>query len=222
MKKIFCVIPAQEKNNYSNFGDLCPWGESTLLEWKISQLQNIKYIKEIYVYTDSKKIITFLKNKKNIKIFFRKNNSDISKSYQEVGKKFKNVHILWANCTCPFVSKKIVIDLIKSYLKSNFYKDGIVTSLKQKEYFFDKKGPVNKFLVKKKIISRKYISTFYKISNGLFLSHSGNYINGAPFGERPIHHIVNWITSLEIKNIFEMNLYSGLMSNYLFSNHKKK
>jgi hypothetical protein len=174
------------------------------------------------VYTDSKKIITFLKNKKNIKIFFRKNNSDISKSYQEVGKKFKNVHILWANCTCTFVSKKIVIDLIKSYLKSNFYKDGIVTSLKQKEYFFDKKGPVNKFLVKKKIISRKYISTFYKISNGLFLSHSGNYINGAPFGERPIHHIVNWITSLEIKNIFEMNLYSGLMSNYLFSNHKKK
>ena len=37
MNGINIIIPAQEKNKYSEYGDLVSFGETTLLEWKISQ-----------------------------------------------------------------------------------------------------------------------------------------------------------------------------------------
>jgi len=42
MKKLICVIPALEKNDYSSNGDLIKWGGTTLLEWKISQVLKVK------------------------------------------------------------------------------------------------------------------------------------------------------------------------------------
>mgnify|MGYP000991710673 CR=1 FL=1 len=38
--KMIIVIPALEKNIYSDQGDLHPWGGTTLLEWKISQAKS--------------------------------------------------------------------------------------------------------------------------------------------------------------------------------------
>ena len=39
------VIPASEKNKYSKKGDLSNWGDTSLLEWKISQLKRLKILK---------------------------------------------------------------------------------------------------------------------------------------------------------------------------------
>mgnify|MGYP001307764142 CR=1 FL=1 len=49
IKKI-CIIPALEKNIYSNNGDLVNWGDSTLIEWKISQAKesNIFVVEGIF------------------------------------------------------------------------------------------------------------------------------------------------------------------------------
>ena len=43
--KLNIIIPALEKNKYSTSGDLAPWGDTTLLEWKIYQAKNIISIK---------------------------------------------------------------------------------------------------------------------------------------------------------------------------------
>ena len=55
-KNIIAIIPALDKNRYSNYGDLHPWGGSTLLEWKISQVNKVKEIKDIYVATPNNSI----------------------------------------------------------------------------------------------------------------------------------------------------------------------
>ena len=39
--KLNIIIPALEKNKYSTSGDLAPWGDTTLLEWKIYQAKKI-------------------------------------------------------------------------------------------------------------------------------------------------------------------------------------
>ena len=39
--KISIVIPASDKNKYSTLGDLNFWGDTTLLEWKISQAKKM-------------------------------------------------------------------------------------------------------------------------------------------------------------------------------------
>ena len=58
---IICVIPALEKNNYSDRGDLVRWGDTTLIEWKISQALKLKNVKEIIITTPSRKIKNSLK-----------------------------------------------------------------------------------------------------------------------------------------------------------------
>ena len=45
---ISIIIPASEKNKYSEKGDLSKWGSTSLLEWKISQIIKIKGISDIY------------------------------------------------------------------------------------------------------------------------------------------------------------------------------
>ena len=47
MNNINIIIPALEKNKYSEYGDLVSFGETTLLEWKISQVKKVKEIKDI-------------------------------------------------------------------------------------------------------------------------------------------------------------------------------
>ena len=48
---ISIVIPASEKNKYSKKGDLSDWGDTSLLEWKISQAKKVRNIKNIFVTT---------------------------------------------------------------------------------------------------------------------------------------------------------------------------
>ena len=59
--KIDIVIPALKKNRYSPKGDLASWGNTTLLEWKISQAKKINDIQNIYVATPDNEIIIFCK-----------------------------------------------------------------------------------------------------------------------------------------------------------------
>jgi hypothetical protein len=49
MNNINIIIPALEKNRYSEHGDLVPFGETTLFEWKIPQVKKVKDIQSIYI-----------------------------------------------------------------------------------------------------------------------------------------------------------------------------
>ena len=44
---IIAIIPALDQNNYSPLGDLHNWGDTTLLEWKVSQLNLVDKIDKI-------------------------------------------------------------------------------------------------------------------------------------------------------------------------------
>jgi CMP-N-acetylneuraminic acid synthetase len=215
MKKVICIIPAQDKNNYSSKGDLCQWGESTLLDWKISQLKEISLFEDIYVYTSSKKIIKIAQKYKEIKIIKKSENQNLFKMYKKIGKKFKGSLIMWANPTSPFISKKIIISFINLYKSKKFHKDGIVTSEILREYFLDKDKKTNSFIKQGKFISRNKLHPIYKITNGLYLSPSENYAKGIPFGESPIQYPLKWINALEIKSINEIGLFNSLIFKYL-------
>jgi CMP-N-acetylneuraminic acid synthetase len=50
------IIPAQKHNKYHKMGDLAPFGDTTLLEWKISQCKEFIQPECIYVSTDDDSI----------------------------------------------------------------------------------------------------------------------------------------------------------------------
>ena len=110
--KIICLIPALDKNVYSEKGDLVSWGDTTLLEWKLAQLRDLKFPKEIVVATPSKKIIKICK-KYNVNILFRKKKLQLNQLHKLVGKKFKNRLILWLNTTSPFLGESELEKFVK-------------------------------------------------------------------------------------------------------------
>ena len=110
MNNINIIIPALEKNKYSEYGDLVSFGETTLLEWKISQVKRVKGIKDIYV-TSSSNLIKNLCKKNDIKFLQRKPKIALDKLHRILGKKFKNEYLLWVNPQHPFLLEKILMIL---------------------------------------------------------------------------------------------------------------
>ena len=56
------VVPALDRNQYYSNGDLVAFGDTTLLEWKISQVLGFARKENVYVSTPSDKIIDLVKN----------------------------------------------------------------------------------------------------------------------------------------------------------------
>ena len=56
MNNFAVIIPAQEKNRYHELGDIAPFGDTTLLEWKIAQCKEFIRSSQIYINSESKNI----------------------------------------------------------------------------------------------------------------------------------------------------------------------
>jgi len=197
--KISIIIPASEKNKYSEKGDLSKWGSTSLLEWKISQAKKIERVSKIYVSTDSKKIKEIAKYY-DLKILNRSQNKNLSTLYYNSCMKVTDEYILWLNCTYPYLSEDTLNNFITSFdkIKNKRYDSGFLYHL-ESEYFFKGTSPIN-FDLKKMLIERKKIVPLKKISNSAIIFQKKNMIKYRNFGSRPYFKKVNWLESLEIKN----------------------
>ena len=61
-ENVAVVVPALDSNQYYSDGDLVRFGDTTLLEWKISQVLGVASKENIYVSTPSDKIIDLVQN----------------------------------------------------------------------------------------------------------------------------------------------------------------
>ena len=214
MNEVNIVIPASEKNQYSEYGDLVSFGETTLLEWKISQTKKVKGIKNIYV-TSSSNLIKDLCKKNDVKFFKRKPKIALDKLHRMLGKKFKNEYLLWINPTVPFFAGKDIYDFIEKFKKNSKKNDSAVTCCKEQEYFFYKNKSLN-FDSSKNTVSRKKIKTLVKITSGAYLIKASlAYQNGILLGKKPYFYYTNWLQSLELITTKQIHLFNGLLENYI-------
>ena len=212
--KLNIIIPALEKNKYSTSGDLAPWGDTTLLEWKIYQAKKINNVNNIFVATHSKKIKALCKNLK-INVISRKKNISISQLHYIVSKKFKNSYLLWLNPTSPFLSPKIINKFIKNFNKVRSNHDCGIISKKENEYYFFKKKSLN-FDSHSFSVSRKKVSELIKITNGAYLANAKiSKKKKSLFGNKPYFFQVDWLSSLEIKTTEDLNSFNILIKDYI-------
>jgi CMP-N-acetylneuraminic acid synthetase len=210
---VVAIVPALELNKYSSHGDLSSWGDSNLLEWKISQLKNTNGIDRIVVSTDSDKIIE-IANKTGVETFKRSKSLSLEDSLLHVCAKLElNDHILWANPTSPFVGQRIFSSLINEYFLHDSPVDGIVTSRVQREYLYTAAGPIN--CDNTTIMSRDLLPDVHMITNGAYLSCCEDVLKrGRMFGMKPFFFEVPWLASLEIRESEQMSLFSSLIQKY--------
>lgn len=210
---VIAIVPALEVNKYSPYGDLSSWGDSNLLEWKISQLKSVNRIDRIVVSTDSEKIIE-IANKIGVETFKRNKSLSLEDSLLHVCAKLKlSDHILWANPTSPFVGQCIFSSLIDEYFLHDSPIDGIITSRMQREYLYTVAGPIN--CNNTTIVSRDSLPDVHMITNGAYLSRCEDVLKrGRMFGNKPYFFEVPWLASLEIRESEQMSLFSSLIQKY--------
>ncbi len=211
---VVAIIPALEINKYSSHGDLASWGDSNLLEWKVSQLKNVSEIDRVVVSTDSDKIIA-IANKIGIESFKRNKNLSLEDSLLHVCTKLEsNDHILWANPTSPFLGQRIFSSLINEYFLRDSPVDGLVTSRVQHEFLYTEAGPINFDNIA--IMSRDQLPDVYMVTNGAYLSRCEDVLKrGRMFGKNPRFFEIPWLASLELQESEQMGLFSSLIQKYL-------
>ena len=216
MKNI-CIIPALNKNRYSNKGDLSRWGDSTLVEWKIYQAKDSKIFDDIVVVTPSQEIINIAK-KHNVNFLRRKKNMTISSLHTFVAKKFIKSYLTWLYPTSPFIQPSIIKKFVNKFLmnknKRNYF-DSALTVFKIKEFCFFKDTAVN-FNIVSPSISRKNIQAINCVTNGAYIVDAKTVLRKKSLmGDKPIFFSVDWLSSLEINSTQDLNTFNLLIKDYI-------
>lgn len=95
---ISVVVPALDNNQYYPDGDLMRFGDTTLLEWKISQILGVTSNKNIYISTPSEKIIDLVQSY-GVNFVKRSQESDPSQWIKESVAPIESEFILWTHAT---------------------------------------------------------------------------------------------------------------------------
>ncbi len=209
--KIAIVIPAQEVNKYHAKGDLAPFGDTTLLEWKISQCLESFNASDIFVTTDSLQAQSVAKLN-NINAFIRGINVDYEDMVFDVVKKIDADYILWVNPTSPFISGAEYKNMIENF-KSNLDKyNSLVTTSEKSDFVYYDNQQLN---FSKHAKGRSGTTPVYLATNGAYINSKSNILkNKELIGDNPLFYNLNFLESLEVKDVQTYSILKELISFY--------
>lgn len=203
------VIPAQETNKYHKFGDLAPFGDTTLLEWKIAQCKEFGKSSQIYISSDSEKIEEIAQKEG---VNFRKRNQDL-KYIEIIFETLKNINaedIIWINPTSPFMSSQVYSDMYTKYKCESL--NSLVSVEKKKEYIFFNNKKLN---FQDNFISRSDIEPIYIMTNGCSIIKKNIALeNSNLISLNPSFFEVDSFLSTEIKDVHDYSIALEMISIY--------
>ena len=206
------VIPALDKNQYYPEGDLVKFGDTTLLEWKISQLLGVANREDIFIATPSDNIIALAQDY-GVQSIRRNDTSDSKRWILESVESITKDVVLWTHATSPFISAGDYREMMKKYFDLPDGYDSLMTVYKENEYIFFRNTPLN-FNVNT-YESRKIIEPVYRVTNGCYITSKESYLqNRKYFGDFPYYYAVDKLTSLEIKDVDHYEMATSLLSMY--------
>ena len=209
---IAAIIPALDSNRYYPEGDLVLFGDTTLLEWKISQVSGLIDRESIYIATPSEKIAELAQNC-GVKTIKRSQNTQSMEWIKECAKSVKDEIILWACVTSPFVSEGDYRQMLETFFTLPKNYDSLIAVYKEQEYIFFQNAPLN-FDIDQYAV-RNELNPVYRITNGCYIAHKESYHqNRKFFGHSPYYYEVDRLTSLEIKDINDYAMALNLLSLY--------
>lgn len=206
------VIPALDKNQYYAEGDLVSFGDTTLLEWKISQVLGVAKKDNIFIATPSDKIIALAQDY-GVQSIRRSDTNDSTQWIRESVEPIEKEIIMWTPVTSPFISARDYSKMMEKFFDLPGGYDSLMAVFKESEYIFFKDKPLNFDIQNYK--SRKALEPIYRITNGCYITPKESYLkNQKFFGQSPYYYEVDKLTSLEIKDIDHYEMATSLLSMY--------
>lgn len=209
---IAVVIPALDSNRYYPEGDLVRFGDTTLLEWKISQVLGFADKESIYISTPSDKIVELARSY-CVNFVKRSQGTEPSQWIPESVEPVEKEVILWTHVTSPFISAGDYRRMLDNFADLPKGYDSLITVYKEAEYIFFQNAPLNFDIDQYK--GRKEIDPVYRITNGCYITPKESYRqNRKYFGRAPYYYEVDKLTSLEITDIDHYEMALNLLSLY--------
>ena len=210
MNNFAVVIPAQEQNSYHELGDLAPFGDTTLVEWKISQCKQFAADSSIYLSTSSERIIEIAK-REGINAIKRPSDLEYGEMLSFTMQQIHEEIIVWAIPTAPFVSGRLYNNMLEKFSNLTDH-DSLVSVKKLKEYIFFQNEKMN---FSEQFISRRDIEPVYQVTNGCYITRKENILDKQVlFGDKEFLYEVDDLTSVEIKDIEDFSFANNLISHY--------
>ena len=118
-----------------------------------------------------------------------------------------------------FITPELIKKFVKNFMKSKKFDTGF-TYLKSNEYFYFKNKPLN-FSINKKIISRRKLQSLEKIVPAATILDSDDLIKRKNiFSNKNYFFKIDWLSSLEISNQKDFDVFSLLIKEYFKKNFK--
>jgi len=182
-----------------------------LLKIKIDQLLKCKFIDKIYLSTDDKKIINFVK-KLNNELIIIHHRVDKSLSTNQTSTKdltehassiIKDGHILWTHVTSPLIDNFSYDKIIKTYkknLKKNY--DSLMTVTKFNGFIWNKKEPINYNPKKEKWPKTQNTDYLYEVNSAVFISSREIYKKQQNrIGKKPFFYELSRLEGIDIDEL---------------------
>lgn len=205
------IIPAQGSNQYDEkLGDLTPFGDVTLLEWKIFQCLEFTKQANILITTDSEMVLDIAREH-GVPAIFREKNIGYSEVINQVVNSISEEVIMWVNPTSPFIGGSIYKEMLERFKKSK--EDGLISAFESKEYIFYK-GKMLNFGVD--FSSRINNQPVYIATNGCYIIKRSILKEKLSFfSEKTEFFIVNKFVGSEIRDIQDLSIANLLLTKYI-------
>lgn len=204
------VIPAIDNNRYNKFGDLALFGDTTLLEWKISQCK--EFIDESLIYiTSNCQAIKEIAKKENVHYIERGKDTEYASILVNTVQQITQSSIMWTNPTSPFLGYNDYKKMIEQYMNLSKH-DSLISVREKKDFAIFKNKRLN---FAEQLSSREDIEPIYILTNGCYIMSKEDIITRKSlYGESPFLYKLGTLSSIEIKDLDSYEISKELISSY--------
>ena len=219
MNKVIAFLPCRQGSQRVKNKNIKPFSgvEGGLIYIKLSQLLQVKEIKQIIVSTNDTKVKQIANSFQTTKIIIDDRPEKLASSTTSTDELIKYVPdiiksgtVLWTHVTSPFVDEKIYKKAIDSYF-SNFDKfDSLMSVTKLQKFLWNENEPINYDRGVEKWPRTQTIKPVYEVNSGVFIANIDIYgiyndrVGRSPFlfeMNEKVAFDIDWESDFEIAEI---------------------
>lgn len=218
--KLVAVVPVRAGSRRLANKNVSPFAGTTLLQYKIRQLQRVPEVDEIVVSSDSDLMLD-LARQEGASVHKRAPEycDEVSKSFGEVVahicENCQSEDILWATCTSPLVEPQTYSKAICQYYAEVPEKgDSLVSFELIRRYLWNEEGPLNYELGIKHVPSQQ-LPPLYIVTDGICIAPRLKMIAWNYFhGRNPVRFIIDKKSAVDVDDGLDLACARAWLDTY--------
>ena len=198
------VIPVRAGSRRLKNKNVAAFAGTTLLQYKIRQLQRTKSVDKIVVTSDSDYMLSLAAEEgalthKRAPEYCDEKTKTFGEVVEHVCRNVESEDILWATCTSPLVTPEMYNAAIAKYYEEVPAKgDSLVSFEMIKRYLWDDNGPINYELGVKHVPSQQ-LPPLYIVTDGILIAPRVKMIEWRYFhGRNPVRFLIDKRSAVDV------------------------